>query len=198
MRRGSITDAAARLVRDVEPPAVGRQLDVDRQPADARDAGHPHTAEVDLRHHTAELARGEHVPAIRREVEVVHAQPRDPDAPLEPPATGIPHVEALEALGDHDGLRAVGREVEVVRVVHGDRLRRLRLARIQDHQRVSNRVGHIQAPQVPARRHVVRHRTDGKAIDHAQTARVDDIDGAGVAVRHVDALGQIRQRPAHI
>ena len=104
-------------------------------------------------------------------------------------------VEARQALGDDDREAAVGREVQVVRVVHRDRVAGRAGARVDRRQAVAQVVQDVERLQVPRGRHVLRQRPDGEVPDDLERALVDLVDRVALAVRHVDERAVPRGRP---
>ena len=129
----------------------------------------------------------------------------------------VAEVEPLQRLGDDDRLLAVGREVHVVRIVHGDRLARLAGEQIDQRQaalgRVLRVVGDPERLQVPqgttccglrptwnrpttlnvagrSRRHRSSGRLGTSSRVSAPSHGVAELAGAGVAVQ----VGRVADR----
>ena len=75
---------------------------------------------VDLDQLPGELAAGEQVAAVSREVHVVDAAARHGEGVDDAERVRVAEVEPAQALGDDDREPAVGREVHVVGVGDGD------------------------------------------------------------------------------
>ena len=188
----------AALVGDVEELAVGRELHVDRQAADVDLAGDPPGRDVDLDDPARVLAAHEQVPAVGREVEVIRAAVRDRDASAQRPRRRVAEVEAIVALRDDDGGRAVGREIEVVGVGHGNGARDLPGVGVDDRQRIGLGVEDVEPREVPRGGDVVGLAPHGVVVDDLVGPRIDDVDRVRHGVRHVDELGHPRDRRAQL
>ena len=90
-------------------------------------------------------------------------------------------------LGDDDRAAPVGGEVQVVGVGDRDRAAVTAGARVDRGQAVAGVVGDPQRAQVPRRGHVLGQGADGEVVDDPGRALVDDVDGVGLRVGHVDA-----------
>ena len=109
------------------------------------------------------------------------------------PRVGIVEIQALKVLCNHDRLRTVRREIQVVGVGHGDRSHRSRGSWIDHRERVARSVVDIQPAQIPPRCDVLVIHPRRERSDYPKRRRVDHAHGAGLAVWHVHAL----RNPAH-
>ena len=147
--------------------------------------------DVDLDQLAVELAAQEQVPAIRREVHVVGARAGDGERMVQPHGLGVAEVEALQALGDDDGVAAVRCEVEVVRVGHRHGMSGLPGPWIDRRQAVALIVVHPERLQVVGGHHVLGVCADRELIDDPVGARVDHADGVALAVGNVDPAREV-------
>ena len=200
LQLGQVDDrhAVALLVGHQEHRTVGGEAHVDRRPADVDGAGELHLREVEPHQVTVELARQQHLLAVGGEVAVVDAVAGGRDAALQRPGVGVAEVEAVEAFGHDDGVRAVGREVQVVGVVDRDRLARLAGERVDRSQRVAVVVGDVERLEVPGRGDVLGDLVDGEVVDDLERDRVDDVDVVALAVGDVDAGRDSGHRRAQV
>ena len=97
----------------------------------------------------------------------------------------IAEVEALEPLRHDDREPAVGREVEVVRILDRYRARGLGGAGVDRREAVAEVVVDIERPQVVGGRDVLRQGPDREGRDDLQRPLADHVDGVAHAVRHV-------------
>src|SRR5439155_25907818 len=98
------------------------------------------------------------------------------------------------ALDHVDGLGAVRREIEVVRVRNVDRSRRPAGVDVDHGQAARALVLDVQLAQVPRRGDVVGDLPDGELIDHLKGRGADHFDVAVYRVGHVDARPHLSQR----
>ncbi len=177
-------------VRDVEGLPVRGDLDVLRHRALERQlllADDLHALGVDLEEFAGELAAHDEVAAVGGEVRVV-----DPVAGhghrLHPVhRVRVAEDQLLVHRGHDDGVLAVRREVQVVRVVHLDGLSGLAGGRVDRGEGVTAIVVDPQGLQVPGGDHVLGLDPDRDGVDDPVGRRVDDGHRVGVGVRHVDA-----------
>ena len=176
-------------VGDVEELSVGCQLHVLRHAAARKLEGSDDALlpKVDLDQLPGELAAGDQVAAMCREVHVVDAPTRHGEGMDDAEGVRVAEVEPAKPLCDDDRKLAIGREVQVVGVGDGNGAAGPRRPRIDRRDRVALVVQHIERLQVPRGRDVLRQCADRELPDDLQAARVDDVDRVAVAVRDVDA-----------
>ena len=145
------------------------------------------SCDVDHDEVARELAARERERPVGREVHVVDAACT---APV-PTSTSVIELGSRKSsrllrLGDDDRVPAVGREVQVVRIGHGDR-RPARQAgvRVDRREAVAVVVVDVERLQVPRRRDVLGQRADREVLDDLHGRRIDHVDRVRLAVRHV-------------
>ena len=156
-------------------------------------AHHLAAAELDLGQRASKFAGEDGVFAVARKVGVVDAgAARHVDRILRRHGLGVAKIQPQPRLGNDDGRRAIGREIQVVGVVHRHRLAGFAGARVdRRHAAVAAAfgvVGHPQGAQIPGRHDVLRADADLEFIDHLERGRVDHVDIVGAQVGHVDPL----------
>ncbi len=142
---------------------------------------------VDLDQATAaELAGEDRVFAVDREIR---------QRLLQCHLDGIAKIETLEPLGDDDRGTAIQREVEVVGILHRDRLAGLAGLRIDRGQAALRAPQPVvvdpQRLQIPGRDDVLRLPADPISVDDLERLGVDHIDVVGAQIGHVDARQRV-------
>ena len=136
--------------------------------------------------------------AVRREVHMVHACAWNGQRTHEVKGVRVAEVESMQPLGDDDCVASVDREVEVVRIVDGNRFAGTSRNWIDRRQGVPDVVVDVQRLQVVRRCDVLRQRADREVVDDLVRGRVDHVDGVARAVRYVDARRRLgRGRAEH-
>src|SRR5207302_7193020 len=106
---------------------------------------------------------------------------------------GVAEVEPPPPLGHHDGEPAVGREIQVVRIVHRDVRAFLTGGGIDGRERAAQVVCYPERREVVRGHHVLRQRARGKRAQYDVAARVDDGHRPVLRVRHVDQRARLRR-----
>src|SRR2546421_3302488 len=109
------------------------------------------------------------------------------------PAVRVSEVEAVEALGHHDGPAAVGREVKVVGIGDGDGRSGPGRPGIYRRQGVALRVVDIERAQIPRGGDVLGRPTYGEVVHDLVGGGVDHVHAVAEAVGDVDA----QRHPLH-
>ena len=140
----------------------------------------------------AELAGEDRVFAVERKIGVVDAgAARGRQRSLQRHRVRIAEIEPLEPFGDDDRGAAIRREIEVVGILHRDRLTRLAGSRIDRRQTALRTAQPVivdpQGLQIPGRDDVLRLTPDTEPVDDPERHGIDDIDVVRSQVRHIDA-----------
>ena len=127
--------------------------------------------------------------------------------PAQPTGSGLADLHGVRVAedqltvhrGHHDGVLAVGREVEVVRVVDLDGLAGLAGRGVDGREVVPPVVVDPERLQVPGRHDVLRLHPHRNGLDDLVGLRVDDRDRVGAGVGDIDPRGEVldlRRQPA--
>src|SRR5262249_41487094 len=110
----------------------------------------------------------------------------------------VAKIQAVRALGDDDGVAAVGGEVQVVRILDLQRVDFVAGGGGDARDAVPEVVQHPQRLEIVRRRAVLRLSADLEVVHDLEGVRVDHIHGIPTAVRDVDALGKAAHHRAQI